>query len=202
MKCRKCGAEISAKEKVCSECGTPIQRPILNNRNLRKGSALLQNKNALTIALIVLLIITIISFAKYRSYKGLYEASNTELEKVSAEVKKNKTEIESLKAENESFKAEIESENEPSTEETTDEDSTNDSSDGSNEDSDTNDNTDDSGSDSQDGNDSYVVQPGDTAKRITEGVFGEYTPELWEKLKKANGKGDTDWVAGETVIKP
>ncbi len=48
----------------------------------------------------------------------------------------------------------------------------------------------------------YIVQSGDTAQKITVGVYGEYSAELWEKIKKANGKGDTDWVAGEEVKVP
>ncbi|MGN1318305.1 MAG: protein kinase [Lachnospirales bacterium] len=51
-------------------------------------------------------------------------------------------------------------------------------------------------------NRNYFVNKGDTPRNICIGVYGEYTPELWEKIKKANGKGDTDWVVGERVIVP
>ncbi len=49
----------------------------------------------------------------------------------------------------------------------------------------------------------YVVQAGDnTGVKLCRNIYGEYTPELWQKLCEANGKSGTDFVVGEEIIVP
>ncbi len=143
------------------------------------------------------------------NYKNLYESADKQVnqnisEQESSEIQ---SELESLRTENEALKADVErykgsgvvpGNTESASEETSKSatgtaamtpDQADAVSNGS------------SDSSTPQGN-AYTVKSGDTAQKITIGVYGEYTPELWEKLKKANGKGDTDWIAGEEVKVP
>lgn len=60
-----------------------------------------------------------------------------------------------------------------------------------------------SGATSANSGGTYVVQAGDnTGIKLCTNVYGEYTPELWDKLCQANGKSGADFVVGEEIIVP
>lgn len=166
-------------------------------------------KKIFNIILIVLLVCAVaVLLALCMNYKNLYESTRSQVEQgISQQDSELQAELESLKTENEALKADVqrlgggspisENSNEVTTRNATGtaamtpdeaaQASGNDSS--------------SSDSSNLEGK-SYTVKSGDTAQKITIGVYGEYTPELWEKLKKANGKSDTDWIAGENVVVP
>ncbi len=60
-----------------------------------------------------------------------------------------------------------------------------------------------SGATSANSGSTYVVQAGDnTGAKLCRNIYGEYTPELWQKLCEANGKSGADFVVGEEIIVP
>ncbi len=60
-----------------------------------------------------------------------------------------------------------------------------------------------SGATSSNSGGTYTVQAGDnTGVKLCTNVYGQYTPELWNKLCQANGKSGSDFVVGEEIIVP
>lgn len=157
----------------------------------------------LTILIIVLICSIAILSALCFSYKNKYDAAQAQLSAYQGDgnsptdqIKQLQTRVDELTAENESLRDStgIVASSSSETSATSSDDETSAGS------SDNNNNQSDNDNDVTPSASTYIVQNGDIGATITRNAYGEYTPELWQKIQDANP--GSRYMVGEEINIP
>lgn len=162
-------------------------------KNKKKKSSL-STDLILKLVVVVLAVLCVVFFALYRSASGKLSEAQATINTQNESIKSQEEEITKLKEQNEAAeKAKADdkdndgkADDSPSVEFDENGNVINITENAQSDSSDSEDNSEDSKKEYKSG-DVYTIKAGDTGSAICKNVYGEYKPELWEKLLSANG---------------